>query len=327
VTRPGPTLVEPSQLNHGLVIAGHGRHVWVETPDGRKVICHPRGKKSQTVVGDRVLWQSTQDEGTIEKVLPRKNLLYRQDEIRTKSFASNLDQVVILLGAEPEFSESQLARALIAAEAEKIRPIIVLNKRDLAPLFERAWLRLAPYRPMGYTVLATAFKPRNPEDGSETDTGSKPEPTDNAQLASALEGKINLILGPSGAGKSTLINRWIPDAQVLTQEISSALNSGKHTTTSTTLYWMDAGKTTALIDSPGFQEFGLNHIGPMQLAQLMPDIAAHATDCKFYNCSHLHEPGCGVISTMQATTGPAEISASRYKIYSDLFAELSQTRY
>lgn len=327
MTRPGPTLVEPSQLNHGLVIAGHGRHVWVETPDGRKVICHPRGKKSQTVVGDRVLWQSTQDEGTIEKVLPRKNLLYRQDEIRTKSFASNLDQVVILLGAEPEFSESQLARALIAAEAEKIRPIIVLNKRDLAPLFERAWLRLAPYRAMGYTVLATAFKPRTPEDGFETDTGSKPEPTDNAQLASALEGKINLILGPSGAGKSTLINRWIPDAQVLTQEISSALNSGKHTTTSTTLYWMDAGKTTALIDSPGFQEFGLNHIGPMQLAQLMPDIAAHATDCKFYNCSHLHEPGCGVISTVQATTGPAEISASRYKIYSDLFAELSQTRY
>jgi ribosome biogenesis GTPase len=301
--------------------------VWVETPDGRKVICHPRGKKSQTVVGDRVLWQSTQDEGTIEKVLPRKNLLYRQDEIRTKSFASNLDQVVILLGAEPEFSESQLARALIAAEAEKIRPIIVLNKRDLAPLFERAWLRLAPYRAMGYTVLATAFKPRTSESSSENETGERSEPTDNAQLSGALEAKINLILGPSGAGKSTLINRWIPDAQVLTQEISSALNSGKHTTTSTTLYWMDAGKTTALIDSPGFQEFGLNHIGPMQLAQLMPDIAAHATDCKFYNCSHLHEPGCGVISTVQATTGPAEISASRYKIYSDLFAELSQTRY
>ena len=299
----------------------------METPDGRKVICHPRGKKSQTVVGDRVLWQSTQDEGTIEKVLPRKNLLYRQDEIRTKSFASNLDQVVILLGAEPEFSESQLARALIAAEAEKIRPIIVLNKRDLTPLFERAWLRLAPYRAMGYTVLATAFKPRTAESDSENDAGERPEPTDNAQLSGALEAKINLILGPSGAGKSTLINRWIPNAQVVTQEISSALNSGKHTTTSTTLYWLDAGKTTALIDSPGFQEFGLNHIEPMQLAHLMPDIAAHTTDCKFYNCSHLHEPGCGVISTVQAPTRPTAISASRYKIYSDLFAELSQTRY
>ena len=320
---PDNTLADAPPLLPGLVIAGHGRHVWVETPDGRRVICHPRGKKSQTVVGDRVLWQSSEDEGTIEKVLPRNNLLYRQDEIRTKSFAANLDQVVILLGAEPEFSESQLARALIAAEAEKIRPIIVLNKRDLTPLFDRSWQRLAPYRAMGYTVLATAFKPRESAEGAPVE----PEPTDNEALALALQGKTSLILGPSGAGKSTLINRWVPQAQVLTQEISSALNSGKHTTTSTTLYWMDAAKTTALIDSPGFQEFGLHHIAPMQLAQLMPDIAAHAGECKFYNCSHLHEPGCGVLHAMQQASPQAAISATRFKIYSDLFAELSQTRY
>jgi ribosome biogenesis GTPase len=87
---------------------------------------------------------------------------------------------------------------------------------------------------------------------------------------------------------------------------------------------MDTEKATALIDSPGFQEFGLNHIAPMQLAQLMPDIAAQATACKFYNCSHLHEPGCGVLLAAQ---GEVSISPSRYKIYSDLFAELSQTRY
>ena len=86
-------------LEPGLVIAGHGRHVWVETPDGRRLICHPRGKKSQTVVGDQVLWQASEDEGTIEKVLPRKNLFYRQDEIRTKSFAANLDQLLILIAA------------------------------------------------------------------------------------------------------------------------------------------------------------------------------------------------------------------------------------
>jgi hypothetical protein len=86
------------------------------------VICHPRGKKSQVVVGDRVLWLPSQDEGTIEKIEERRNLFYRQDEIRTKSFAANLDQVLILIAAEPEFSESQLARALIAAEAEHITP-------------------------------------------------------------------------------------------------------------------------------------------------------------------------------------------------------------
>lgn len=309
------------QLEPGLVVAGHGRHVWVETPDGRRLICHPRGKKGQAVVGDRVLWQATQDEGTIEKVEPRRNLFYRQDEIRTKSFAANLDQVLILIAAEPEYSESQLARALIAAEAEHIRPIIALNKSDLVQPFTQAWDRLAVFRDMGYTVLPLALKPR-------TETGQTGSESDDLHtLAPLLAGKTTLVLGPSGAGKSTLINRLVPGAQVLTNEISTALNSGKHTTTSTSLYWVDRASNTAVIDSPGFQEFGLNHIEPMHLASLMPDIKAFASDCKFYNCTHLHEPGCGVISTVKNGSSAGGISARRYKIYSDLFAELSQKRY
>jgi len=321
-------LAENSALEEGLVIAGHGRHVWVETPDGRRLICHPRGKKNQTVVGDHVLWQATQDEGTIEKVLPRRNLFYRQDEIRTKLFAANIDQVLILIAAEPEFSESQLTRALIAAQAEKIQAIIVLNKQDLSQLFERAWERLGPYRAMGYTVLPMALKPRAPTivDPSEKTTAlfsNENQPS----LEEVLKGKTSLILGPSGAGKSTLINRLVPQAQVLTQEISTALNSGKHTTTSTTLYWQDTSKKTALIDSPGFQEFGLHHIDPMHLAGLMPDIKAHAGACKFYNCSHLHEPGCGVLAALKNEASESSITAHRYKIYCDLFAELSQSRY
>jgi ribosome biogenesis GTPase / thiamine phosphate phosphatase len=306
-----------TSLEPGLVVAGHGRHVWVETPDGRRLICHPRGKKSQTVVGDQVLWQATQDEGTIEKVLPRRNLFYRQDEIRTKMFAANLDQVLILIAAEPEFSESQLCRALIAAEAEKIRPVIALNKSDLTEPFGRAWARMGVYREMGYQVVPLALKPKADDIAA----------TDLNQLMPLMQGKTSLVLGPSGSGKSTLINRLVPNAQVLTNEISTALNSGKHTTTSTNWYWIDAARTTAVIDSPGFQEFGLNHIEPMHLASLMPDIKAHAQDCKFYNCSHLHEPGCGVISTVKSGSSPHGISANRYKIYSDLFAELSVTRY
>jgi ribosome biogenesis GTPase len=118
----------------------------------------------------------------------------------------------------------------------------------------------------------------------------------------------------------------VPGATVLTGEISQALNSGKHTTTSTHWYWMDAARTTALIDSPGFQEFGLHHIAPMQLAACMPDIAEHATDCKFYNCTHLHEPGCAVRVQVQveSDSSTGTISASRYRIYSELFAELSE---
>jgi ribosome biogenesis GTPase len=306
-----------SALQPGLVVAGHGRHVWVETPDGKRLICHPRGKKSVTVVGDQVLWQATQDEGTIEKILPRRNLFYRQDEIRTKSFAANLDQVLILIAAEPEFSESQLSRALIAAEAERIRPVIALNKSDLAGPFGRAWERLENYRDMGYTLLPLALKPKA-EDAPATEL---------SELLAVMQGYTTLILGPSGSGKSTLINRLLPHADVLTNEISTALNSGKHTTTSTSLYWVDEAKTTAVIDSPGFQEFGLNHIDPMHLAGLMPDIKVHTGSCKFYNCSHLHEPGCEVLLHRQEASSACGISANRYKIYSDLFAELSQTRY
>ncbi|MES2976799.1 MAG: ribosome small subunit-dependent GTPase A [Pseudomonadota bacterium] len=305
----------------GLVVAGFGRHVLVETEGGERIICHPRGKKSQAVVGDRIRWLPSEDEGTIEKVEPRDNLFYRQDELRTKSFAANLDQVLVLIAAEPEFSESQLTRALIAAEAARIRPIIALNKSDLVEPFGRAWTKLAPYRAMGYQVLPLAIKPRDAQ------TGQAGTPVE--ELHALLEHKKTLVLGPSGAGKSSLTNLLVPDAQVLTAEISQALNSGKHTTTSTTLYWLDKARTTALIDSPGFQEFGLHHVEPMQLATLMPDLRVNAQNCKFYNCTHLHEPGCGVIAHVGSpgVVTDGMISAARYRLYGELFAELSQTRY
>ena len=296
----------------GLIVANYGRHFLVETAEGKRLICHSRGKKSQGVVGDRVLWQASQDEGTIEKIEPRRNLFYRQDEVRTKSFAANLDQVLILIAAEPEFSSNQLSRALIAAEAEHITPIIALNKSDLVEPFERAWAWLQPYRHMHYGVLPLSLK-RSPE-------------VDRAGLLKLLGGKTTLVLGPSGAGKSTLINLLAPGALAQTGEISQALSAGKHTTTSTTWYWVDDAKTTALIDSPGFQEFGLNHIDPAQLAAYMPDLKPHVANCKFYNCTHRHEPGCGVMPAVSASAteaGPLQLSQNRYKIYCDLFTELS----
>lgn len=315
------------KLLPGLVVAGFGRHVLVETPTGERLICHPRGKKNAAVVGDRIQWQPTQDEGTIEKLEPRRNLFYRQDEVRTKSFAANLDQVLILIAAEPEFSESQLSRALIAAEAEHITPIIALNKSDLTEPFAKAWERLMPYRDMGYEVISLALKPKASVPNGQSDPQAGDVPVQMEGLMGLLQGKTTLVLGPSGAGKSTLINALVPQAQVFTQEISQALNSGKHTTTSTTWYWVDAAKTTALIDSPGFQEFGLNHIEAMHLASYMPDFKVHVPNCKFYNCSHLHEPGCGVIESMRSGDSRNKISSERYRIYSSLFAELSETRY
>jgi ribosome biogenesis GTPase len=299
----------------GLVVASHGRHCLVESPDGTRRLCHPRGKKSQAVVGDRVQWETSGDEGVIVAVEPRRNLFYRQDEIRTKSFAANLDLVLVLIAAEPEFSEMQLARALIAAEAERIAPLIALNKSDLVEPFERAWARLVPYQHMGYGVLPLSLRMSGE--------------TDREHLLKHLHGKTTLVLGPSGAGKSTLINLLAPQARALTGEISQALNSGRHTTTATTWYWVDEERTTALIDSPGFQEFGLHHIEKMQLAALMPDLKPHVANCRFYNCTHLHEPGCGVMAAVAEQPGaPAgRIEPTRYRIYRTLFEELSQARY
>jgi ribosome biogenesis GTPase / thiamine phosphate phosphatase len=301
-------LIDRATLDLGLVVAAHGRHVMVETPEGRRVMCTSRGKKSELVVGDHVRWLPTGDGGVIEHLEERRNLLFRQDEWRTKSFAANLDQLLMLVAPEPVFSESQLTRALIAAQAAGIPAVIGLNKMDL-PTANIARERLAPYLRMGVQVVELALK-QDPKGAKKV-------------LGDLFSHKTSLVLGPSGMGKSTLINLLIPSAAAQVGEISQALNTGRHTTTSTSWYWLDEARTGALIDSPGFQEFGLRQIAPEHLAELMPDFAAARGHCKFHNCSHRHEPNCGVRDAMAR----GEISATRKRIYEELFEELSQKRW
>jgi ribosome biogenesis GTPase len=296
-------------LDVGLVVASHGRHVMVETPERERVLCHPRGKKSEVVVGDRVRWQGAGDEGVVEHIEPRRNLLFRQDEWRTKSFAANLDQILILVAGEPVFSESQLTRALIAAEQAGIRAVIGLNKTDL-PAAGVARDRLRPYVAMGVEVIELSLKG---------------DPASSRQaLHELLRGHTTLVLGPSGTGKSTMINLMVPKAQAEVGEISTALNSGRHTTTTTRWYWLgDEADAGALIDSPGFQEFGLRQVEPTELATLMPDLRAALGHCRFYNCTHRQEPGCGVHAAVER----GEISKVRYRLYGELFEELGAKRW
>lgn len=302
-------MAEGAPLREGRVVASFGRHVSVEASDGLVRTCHPRGKKNEAVVGDHVLWMASADEGTIERIAPRRNLFFRQDAMRTKSFAANLDLILILIAPRPGFSEDQLARALIAAEAQRITPLIVMNKSDLGLEFDVSFERLAPYRAMGYEVMRLTLK-------SATDSGLP-------MLRQRLARQAVLVLGPSGSGKSSLINRLVPGTNAQTATLSTALQSGRHTTTRTTWHWLDRDEGSALIDSPGFQAFGLNHIEPSQLAQCMPDFRPHLGHCRFHNCSHVHEPDCGVLQALALPAHEGGISRSRHLIYVQLLKELS----
>jgi ribosome biogenesis GTPase len=289
------------------VVATHGRHALIETARRHRLHAHLRGRRADVVVGDLVHWTPAGDEAVIEDVAPRRNLLRRQDAWRTKSFAANLDQVLLLVAVEPPLSEGQLTRALVAAADAGIPALIGLNKID-RPGADAARARLAPYRALGIELLEFAAK--------------ADPPAARERLLPRLRQRATLLLGPSGAGKSTLINLLVPDADAQVGEISTALNAGRHTTTSTRWYWLGPEHDSALIDSPGFQQFGLNQIDPARLAGLMPDLAAHAAGCRFYNCSHRHEPGCAV----RAAVDDGRIDALRHRLYVEIYDQLEARR-
>jgi ribosome biogenesis GTPase len=303
----------------GLVVAAHGRHYLVAPEDGGALLqCFPRGKRSEVAVGDRVIYEPTSaDQGVIVEIGERRNLLYRSDQYKSKLFAANLDQLLIVLATEPHFSEDLLGRALVAAEANELKPLIVLNKTDVTAALEGARKRLEPYRALGYPVLEVSIR-------------MQPEAA-RATLTDHLHGHATLLLGQSGMGKSTLVNLLIPHAEVATREISTALNSGRHTTTFTRLYPLPESERTAgmnhvngaagaLIDSPGFQEFGLHHLTEGRLERAFPEFRPLLPNCRFYNCHHLHEPGCAILEAV----ADGRIRRERHALYAQLVHEASQ---
>ena len=290
----------------GLVIAAHGRHYLVAPEDGGAMLqCFPRGKRSEVAVGDRVIYEPTSvDQGVIVEIGERRNLLYRSDQYKSKLFAANLDQLLIVLATEPHFSEDLLGRALVAAEANELKPLIVLNKTDVKAELPGARTRLARYQALGYTVVELSIK-------------TQPEAA-RAALEEHLHGHATLLLGQSGMGKSTLVNLVVPNAEVATREISTALNSGRHTTTFTRLYPLPDGG--ALIDSPGFQEFGLHHLTEGKLERAFPEFRPLLPNCRFYNCHHLQEPGCAILEAV----ADRRIAPARHALYAQLVHEAGQ---
>jgi ribosome biogenesis GTPase len=280
----------------GRVIAAHGRHYSVEIEGGTLIKCFPRGKKNDAAVGDYVMIsRQGQDEGALEAVLDRKNLLYRSDESRSKQFAANVDQLLIVIAVEPQFSDDLLGRSLAGAWSAGIEPIILLNKVDLTEGLPVAQERLAPFRSLGVPIIEVCAR-----DSSNVQENVLP----------LLKNKTSLLLGQSAMGKSTLLNTLAPLAQAATQEHSVALGAGRHTTTSTRLYHLPNGAGD-LIDSPGFQGFGLLHLNREDIERGFPEFSAHREHCRFYNCTHQHEPGCGVLAALDRK----EIHPARHALY------------
>ena len=267
-----------SSRAQGQVIAAYSRRFIVEVPHHGPVACQVQGRQLRVVCGDVVNLILDGAEGVIDSLEPRYSLLYRSDQFRSKPIAANVTQIAVVIAPRPSFSPELVQRCIIAAEAEGIASLLVLNKTDL-PESTEALARLRPLEQLGYPVVAISAE------------------TDASPIVPFLEKHTTLLIGQSGMGKSTLVNALVPDADVATAAFSEALDSGKHTTTHTHLYRI--GENAALIDSPGLQEFALQHVAPDQLAQTFVEFRPYLGQCRFRDCRHQNEPGCRILQAAQ----------------------------
>lgn len=283
------------------MVASYGKRYQVElTENKQRISCVTRGKKTDLACGDLVTIKLTdKHEGVVESTLPRKTLLYRSNAFKSKMLAANVTQVVIVLATQPSFYEALLNRCLIAAEAAHINALIVLNKCDLADN-DSAKQKLALYTSLGYQVVPLSAK------------------EDISSLTPYLSNHTSILVGQSGMGKSTIINALLPSASVRTQEVSSVLDSGKHTTTATHLYHLDAN--SQLIDSPGLQEFGLHHLSTGELEHAFVEFRPFLGKCRFNNCKHLQEPDCAITGALETN----QITPERLAIYKMLRTEIAR---
>ena len=298
----------------GLVLRARSGFYTIRTDEGDLVEARLRGRVKKerqasdlAVIGDRVRVERLADgTGAIDAIEPRERRFSRRQPgprgaWREDVMVANPDLVAAVFACDrPPPNPRLVDRFLVVAEYNEVPVIIVANKVDLVGA-EAAAAIFDPYRRIGYDVVYSAAK-----------TGIGLE-----ELREHLAGNLSIVTGPSGVGKSTLLNALQPGLQLATGEVSAAESGkGKHTTTHAELLPLEGSRGGYVADTPGIRELGLWEIPPTELAWCFPEFREHLGGCAFNDCTHLHEPRCG----LQAAVASGAVSEHRYDSYRRLLS-------
>jgi ribosome biogenesis GTPase / thiamine phosphate phosphatase len=302
-------------VTEGRVTKSTGSWYVVSFADGSSFPCRLPGKfrleeSDQTnpvAVGDRVIVERLEDgSGVIREIKDRINMITRlatHGRRGQQIIAANIDLGILVQSVKrPQFKTGFIDRFLITCEANNVTPLILINKMDLAKgpdikaIEDLGYL----YSSLGYQLITCSTLDEN----------------SIRELKELIQGKTVTLMGPSGTGKSSLLNSMSPGLNVAIGEISNFSNKGKHTTTFSEL--ISIGDQTYVVDTPGIREFGLVDIDANDLSNFYIEMRELRTKCKYYNCTHIHEPECAVMSAYDA----GEIHPSRYMSYLQIFESL-----
>lgn len=300
------------QPEPGRVVGRFGQHADIEASNGVVSRCNIRRNIDSVVVGDHVIFRQGDTEnsatkGVIEVVDERKSVLTRPDYYDgIKPIAANIDQILIVSAILPSLSLNIIDRYLVAAEDVMIKPILIVNKVELLSDTERAEVeqRMAVYENIGYHVILMSCKTREGID----------------ELTTILDDKVSIFVGQSGVGKSSIVNQLLPDAEEITNDVSTLSGLGQHTTTASKLLRFQKGGD--LIDSPGVREFALWHLPPERVAWGFVEFREFLGSCKFRDCKHGNDPGCA----LQRAVKEQQISQSRFSNYHRIIASMDDNK-
>ena len=299
------------QRIEGVVISSTGSWYRVATANG-ELDCRIRGRlrlkgirsTNPVVVGDRVMVEPDDESSAIVEILPRRNYIIRRASNLSKEshiIGANIDRALLIVTLHsPSTPVEFVDRFLVTCEAYNVPVTIVLGKADTLTGEHEAEAEefTAIYQDAGYDIVRLS---------STTGEGID-------QIREILKGHTTLIAGNSGVGKSTLVSVIDPELDIRTGEISESHHKGKHTTTFSTMYRIEEGY---IIDTPGIKGFGLIDIDSKELCRYFPEMMRLAPDCRFYNCTHTHEPGCAV----QEGVKQGIVAWSRYESYLKILDE------